>query len=87
VVPVGVIGTNIVMPRGKRKGEKYLVTVAYGRPFTYDEVATGSNERQNREIFATQLQSRIAELCAANGMPLKIGQTRSDLAASDYSER
>jgi 1-acyl-sn-glycerol-3-phosphate acyltransferase len=78
VVPVGIIGTNVVMPRGKSKGDKHLVTLAYGKPFTYEAIATGSNERQNREMFASELQKRIVALCTEHGMPLKIGSSRSD---------
>ena len=82
VVPVGVIGTNIVMPKGKSRGLKHKVTLAYGVPFTYDEIATASGERQNRELFSTALQKRIADLCRDNGMPLRISASRSDLSAS-----
>jgi 1-acyl-sn-glycerol-3-phosphate acyltransferase len=78
VIPVGVIGTNIVMPRGKARGQKHLTTLVYGEPFTYSQIATGVNERENREIFTQTLQQRIAKLCTDNGMPLKIGTKHSD---------
>ena len=42
VVPAGIVGT-----KPKRRG----VVVAYGKPFTYAELATGKNERENREIL------------------------------------
>jgi len=72
VVPVGLVGTNIVMPKGKsRKPEKHLITVAYGKPFTYEEVATGKNERENREIFTQELERRILALCNEHGNPIK----------------
>lgn len=87
VVPVGIIGTNIVMPRGKPRGKKALVTLAYGEPFTYEEVATSGNEKQNREMFASALQSKIVGLCQANGMPLRISQPRLDSEAAGSLER
>ncbi len=86
VIPVGVIGTNIVMPRGKSKGHKHLVSIVYGKPFTYEEIAKGENERQNRELFANTLQSKIVELCNANGSPLRISQPHSDSEAVRCSE-
>jgi len=86
VIPVGVIGTNVVMPRGKSKGTKHLITIVYGEPFTYDEVATSGNEKQNRELFASALQSKIVELCNANGSLIRISQTRSGSEAIGYSE-
>ncbi len=81
VMPVGVVGTNIVMPRGKFKGTKHPVTIAYGATFTYEEVATGANEKQNRELFAAELQKRIVELCSASGMPRRIDPPPSGSAA------
>ncbi len=72
VVPVGIIGTNIIMPRGKSRGQKHVTTIAIGKPFTYAEVATSSSEKENRELFANELQTRILELCRENGLSLKI---------------
>jgi 1-acyl-sn-glycerol-3-phosphate acyltransferase len=70
VVPVGIIGTHIVMPRGK-KGRRHLVVVAYGKPFRYTDVATSTSERENRDLFAKELERRLLELCRENGLPLK----------------
>lgn len=62
IVPVGIVGS-----RPKRKG----VVVAYGKPFTYAEIAVGSNEKENREMFAKHLEAQIVELCNAHGLPVK----------------
>ncbi len=83
VVPVGIVGTHIVMPRDKnRKPRKHPIVVAYGSPFTYKEVSTGANDRENRELFARELQVRLAELCRQNGLELKIDVERSALEGS-----
>lgn len=87
VMPVGIVGTNAVMPKGKFKGKKHMVTLVYGLPFLYEDVATSAVERQNRELFSEELQRRIVELCAANGMPLRICPTRSDSKASHSPDR
>jgi 1-acyl-sn-glycerol-3-phosphate acyltransferase len=71
VVPVGIHGTHMLMPRGRKGIKKHPVTVAYGRPFTYSEVSTGANERQNRELFAKTLETRILEQCSRAGLELK----------------
>lgn len=73
IVPVGIVGTHRLMPRsdGKFKKGKAKVVVAYGEPFLYEEIATGKNEKENREIFAKTLESRIAALCHAHGLPIK----------------
>ncbi|AIE84287.1 lysophospholipid acyltransferase family protein [Fimbriimonas ginsengisoli] len=70
VLPVGIIGTHIVSPKGA-KGKSHPMLVAYGEPFTYQQTATGANERENRELFAAELEKRILALCNANGLPLK----------------
>ncbi len=72
VVPVGITGTHLVMPRDKTtQARKHPMVVALGRPFTYQEVATSSNEKENREIFARVLQERILEMCRENGLALR----------------
>jgi 1-acyl-sn-glycerol-3-phosphate acyltransferase len=74
VVPVGITGTHLVMPRDKsRKPQNSRMVVACGKPFTYAEISTEGNERQNRERFANELERRIVDLCRANGLPLKTG--------------
>lgn len=75
VVPVGVCGTQMLMPRGRKGIRKQHVTVAFGKPFTYAEVATGANEKENRELFAKELERRILEQCVRGGIPLKSPST------------
>lgn len=70
VLPVGIVGTHIVMPRGA-KGRKHPMLIAYGQPFTYEQISTGANERENRELFAQELQRRILALCRENGLALE----------------
>lgn len=82
VVPVAIVGTHIVMPRGK-KGRKHLTTTAYGKPFRYSDFATSSSERDNRERFTKELERRILELCHANGLPLKTSSSVEGSPASD----
>jgi 1-acyl-sn-glycerol-3-phosphate acyltransferase len=69
VVPVGIIGTHVVKPRGGG-GRKHPMLVVYGEPFTYEQIATGGKESENRERFAQELERRILALCGANGLPL-----------------
>ena len=65
VVPVGIIGSCIVLPRGKKKGRRHLITVVFGQPFTYEEVAGGS-----REEFGQVLSERILKLCNEHGFAI-----------------
>lgn len=77
VLPVGVIGTHIAFPKGQKKVKRQRLTIAYGEPFTYESIAHGANERENRDLFAAELQQRIVKLCNENGMTLRI-DTRSE---------
>ncbi|MGV3614463.1 MAG: lysophospholipid acyltransferase family protein [Fimbriimonas sp.] len=81
VVPVGIVGTHIVMPRGG-KGRRHLTTTAYGKAFRYSDIATGASEKENREIFARELEARILELCHAHGLPLKTSSSVEGSPAS-----
>jgi len=72
VMPVGIVGTHVAWPKGQKKIRRSKILIIYGEPFTYADVSTGENERENREIFAHELQSRIAKLCGDHGMPLDV---------------
>ncbi len=72
VQPVGIIGTNIVLPKGKTKLKRHPMIVAYGKPFTYAEVATQGTEKENRLAFTNAMITRIVDLCRSNGYELKI---------------
>jgi 1-acyl-sn-glycerol-3-phosphate acyltransferase len=69
VIPVAIVGTHVLMPRGGGRG-RHRVTVAYGEGFRYSDIATGS-ERENRDHFARELQARLLRLCAENGLNLE----------------
>jgi len=81
VLPVGIIGTHIVMPRGGG-GRKHPMKIAYGKPFAYEEISTGKNDKENRELFAQELEKRILALCNENGFALK---SASSLEGSEPS--
>lgn len=66
VLPVGISGTHRRWPKGgKLKWGK--VTVAYGKPFKFEEVAKGETEAEKRESFSRTLEERILELCRVGG--------------------
>jgi 1-acyl-sn-glycerol-3-phosphate acyltransferase len=74
VVPTGIAGTQVKMPRGSALPKFAKVSIVYGEPFTYADVATGANERENRELFCRELERRIIELCATQGLTLKTSE-------------
>lgn len=79
VVPVGIVGSSIVMPRGKGKKRRHRITVVFGKPFTYAEVAEGVNDKQAREEFCRVLSERIRSLCNDHGFPVLPPNEKSEL--------
>jgi 1-acyl-sn-glycerol-3-phosphate acyltransferase len=77
IIPVGLIGTKERLGKGSSKLHRSVITVVYGKPFTYAEVCNDTNEKKNREIFAKVLAARIVELCNAHGLMVKSGETDS----------
>lgn len=71
VVPVGINGTQVVWPKGSKVRHRHRMWVNYGQPFTYEEVASGPDERENRERFAEHLAERLLELCGDVGLTLE----------------
>lgn len=68
IVPVGIIGSNIVMPRGKKKRKRHRITVVFGKPFTYAEIAERFGDKEVKEKFPEILGARIRQLCGEYGM-------------------
>ncbi|MFZ4507416.1 MAG: lysophospholipid acyltransferase family protein [Fimbriimonas sp.] len=69
VVPAAIVGSHIVRPRRGLKAGRAEVVVVFGPPFTYADCA-GANERETREKFMQELQSRLLALSASQGLPL-----------------
>ena len=71
VVPVGIVGTHKVLPKGQSKPKRgSMVKVAYGKPFTYQDIEKDFG-KQAKDAFGDFLQQRILELCQENGLALK----------------
>ncbi|MCW5937163.1 MAG: 1-acyl-sn-glycerol-3-phosphate acyltransferase [Fimbriimonadaceae bacterium] len=71
VVPVGLQGTQKMLPKGAKGPRRTRVTIAFGKPFTYAEVTEGLPDREARARFVEVLGARIAEACALAGNPIK----------------
>ncbi|HWA83389.1 MAG TPA: lysophospholipid acyltransferase family protein, partial [Fimbriimonadaceae bacterium] len=81
VLPVGVIGTHVIAPKGGKGLKRHRTILAYGEPFTYEQTSTGQSEKENRELFARELERRIIALCAAHGLQLKTAGSDSPPAS------
>ena len=66
VLPIGISGTHKKWPKGGNP-KWGSVTVAFGKPFTFEEVANGDTESDRRESFSRHLEMQILELCRLGG--------------------
>ena len=55
ILPVGIVGTQIVWPKGSKKLRRSRMTVLFGEPFRYDQIATGESEKIRKVAFANLL--------------------------------
>jgi len=75
VIPIGISGTEKLFPKGKSRREKAKVTVVYGEPFTWAEVATAASEKENRALFVARLRRDIQSLCVEGGLNVQDPQS------------
>ena len=71
IVPTAIVGTHAMLPRGAKGAKRGHIRIVFGEPFTYASVTEGSTAK-GRDIFATELERRLVELCTANGMKLEM---------------
>jgi 1-acyl-sn-glycerol-3-phosphate acyltransferase len=79
VIPAGISGTQ--------KGRKGKVTVVYGEPFMYGDVAHGANEKESRQLFLEELARRIQKCCAEAGSEFKSAEARTPEAVTAGSQK
>lgn len=70
VVPVGVWGTHLLMPKGKHKPDiKKIVTVEFGKPLRFDEYEGKGDDRDVLREVTDIIMASIAELVGLNYNP------------------
>jgi 1-acyl-sn-glycerol-3-phosphate acyltransferase len=67
VIPVGVVGTAKFLPRGAKMLHRSKMSIIWGEPFTYAEVAGGLTDKEARDRFACELMTRIRDLIGERG--------------------
>lgn len=87
IVPVAIVGSHIVLPRGVKKKTRHRIDVAYGEPFTFESVATSESEKENRELFSQALRSKIEALAAERGLKFESGAELEPTESSDPAQK
>ncbi len=70
VVPVGISGSQKMLPKGKTIPRFAGLRVVFGKSFTYDEIE-GTSESEVRPNFAKRLEDDLIGLCHQAGLELK----------------
>lgn len=71
VLPVGISGSQRMLPRGSFFPKRHRVTVVFGEPFHYqDFVHEGRSDKETRELFMAELEERIVSACKEAGLDL-----------------
>lgn len=86
VLPVGIFGTQIVLPKGQSKPRPHRMTVALGESFTWAEICGDSGDKHARELFNEELRKRLLAACAAAGQVFKNDRDTSDPESSPDPE-
>lgn len=86
ILPVGIAGTQVVWPRRSRVRRRHRMTVIFGKPFSYSEAATSSNDRENRVLVQQRIETELVELCARVGLNLKTSLSSPSSTSSDPIE-
>lgn len=81
IVPIGINGTQIALPKTAKKLRRYATTLVFGEPFTYAEVTQGLSEREGRERFVEVLTERLISATKEAGLELKTSSNSSDSSA------
>jgi 1-acyl-sn-glycerol-3-phosphate acyltransferase len=71
VQPVGIHGTNLILPRGGKGLRRQKITVSYGRPLCYDEIEAQGDPATARERFTQAVVDGLDEACREAGLILE----------------
>lgn len=69
VLPVGLCGTERVLPRGASRPRRARMTVVFGEPFRLDDLA--EEERDARRLFAGEIARRVVAASREAGLDVR----------------
>lgn len=71
VIPVGIYGTHKIMPKGRNIPGFSRLCVAFGKPFTFEEITESEKGSAARDAFGKKLEDGLIEQCAVAGLDVK----------------
>lgn len=69
VLPVGLCGTERVLPRGASRPRRARMTVVFGEPFRLEDLA--DDEREARRLFAEEIARRVVAASREAGLDVR----------------
>ncbi len=75
VQPVGILGTDVALPRGRSKLKRARITVLYGEPFTYQEAVGDGGPKGERERFLAFMAEKLQAVSKEVGLDLELPNT------------
>ena len=77
---------SVGLPKGGKIRRRQRMTVVFGKPFCYTDIAVGENERENRSLIQLKIESELLALCKQAGLELRTSPSSSDSKTSDPTE-
>lgn len=85
VLPVGIAGTQNVLPKGASKPKRAQVKVHIGEPFDYDSVAL-RNGKEDKSAFSKALEERLLNACHRAGLDIKTAPEKTHQLESEMAQ-
>lgn len=85
VLPVGISGTQHVLPKGASKPRRAKIKVHIGEPFDYASVSM-TNGKEDKNAFSKALQQRLLAACHQAGLDLKTAPEKTPQPESEMAQ-
>jgi 1-acyl-sn-glycerol-3-phosphate acyltransferase len=85
ILPVGISGTERMLPKGASKPKRTKVVLSFGEPFRFSDLEAAGG-RKGREAFAEELQTRLVSACGEAGIELKTSARKTAPTSSHPDE-
>lgn len=71
VLPIAIVGSHITLGKGQALPKRHKMVVTIGKPFKFAEATALHPDLDARHAFTKELETRLLDLCASEGLHLK----------------
>ncbi len=83
VLPIAIVGSHITLGKGRLFPKRNKIVVSIGKPFKFAEATSLHPELDARQAFTRELEQRLLDLSAAEGLHLKTAPRTTPPVESD----